>query len=236
MDCETILTYLKSQANPEAVAGMARYGIRPKRPPLGVSIPTLRRLAKQAGKDHKLAGQLWASGIHEARVLASMVEDPDRVTEAQLERWVQALDSWDLCDQCCSNLFDKTQFAPRKAMEWSERSAEFVKRAGFSLMACLAVHDKKAEDGVFERFLDDVEREADDGRNFVKKAVNWALRQIGKRNARLNKSAMACAQRLTERPSMAARRIARDALRELSSAVVQVRLRRGSAGSGRVLW
>ena len=226
MDCEEILKQLKSLSNPDAVAGMARFGINPK-DTYGVSIPVLRKMAKQIGKNHLLAQQLWtSSGIHEARILAGMIDVPEKVTETQLERWVKDFDSWDVCDQCCSNLFDKTKFAHKKAIEWSKRREEFVKRAGFVLMATLAVHDKEADNQKFMRFLPIIKREATDERNFVKKAVNWALRQIGKRNSALNKIAIHTAKEIQKIDSKSARWIASDALRELTSRAVQKKLNR----------
>ena len=220
-----IVAELESQANPENIAGMARYGINSKNT-LGVSIPRLRAMAKRIGTDHALALELWASGIHEARMLAGFIDDPAMVTETQIERWAKDFDSWDVCDQVCSNLFDRTPFAAAKAVEWSEREEEFVKRAGFVLMAALAVHDKKAPDGRFRGFLPLIAREAADERNFVKKAVNWALRQIGKRSRPLNAAAIASAKRIRKMDSRAARWIAADALRELESEAVQGRLGR----------
>ena len=189
MEYEEILKQLKSLSDPEVVAGMARFGINPKTT-YGVSIPNLRKMAKQIGRDHLLALRLWNSGIHEARILASMIDPPEMVTEEQMDKWVKDFDSWGVCDQCCSNLFDKTKFAHKKAIQWSKRREEFVKRAGFVLMATLAVHDKEAGDKEFLKFLPIIKREATDDRNFVKKAVNWALRQIGKRNLSLNKVAI----------------------------------------------
>lgn len=218
-----VIERLKSLSNPEAVSGMARFGINPGNA-CGISIPTLRKMAKEIGMDHALAERLWTSGIHEARILAGMIDDPNMVTEAQLEGWVKGFDSWDVCDQCCSNLFDKTKFAYRKAVEWSERSEEFVKRAGFVLMAVLSVHDKYADDRQFEGFFPIIKREAADGRNFAKKAVNWALRQIGKRNRTLNKLAIEVAMEIRGIDSKAARWIGEDALRELTSEKVQRRL------------
>lgn len=203
---------------------MARFGINPDRA-LGVRIPELRRLAREIGTDHRLALALWRSEIHEARILASMIEDPARVTERQVESWVADFDSWDLCDQCCGNLFDHLPFAYDKAMEWSGRDEEFVKRAAFAVMAWAAVHDKAADDRVFLDFLPVIEREAADDRNFVKKAVNWSLRQVGKRNRRLHRAALASARRLARRSdSRAARWIGTDALRELKSEGVLSRL------------
>ena len=207
----------------ENVAGMARFGINPKNT-YGVSIPDLRRIAKELGKNHVLALQLWRSGIHEARILASMIDDPQKVTSSQMERWARDFDSWDVCDQCCSNLFDKTALANRKAVEWSSRNEEFVKRAAFTLMASLAVHDKTADDAQFMKFLKIISLQSDDERNFVKKAVNWALRQIGKRSSCLNTAAIATAKKIQEHQSKAAHWIAADALHELTSLAVQQRL------------
>lgn len=225
MQVKEVLSRLKSMADPKAVEGMARYGINPEST-LGVSIPKLRSVAKEAGKDRELAEALWASGIHEARILATMVDDFKLVNESQMERWVGDFNSWDVCDQCCNNLFRKTDLAHAKAVQWSARPEEFVKRAGFTLMACLAVHDKNAGDDVFEGYLPIIHREAGDGRNFVKKAVNWALRQIGKRNLALNVEAVEAARQIRELDSKAAKWVATDAIKELTSDAVQKRLGR----------
>lgn len=182
-------------------------------------------MAREIGKNHRLAEELWKSGIHEARHLAAMIDEPARVTEAQMERWAKEFDSWDVCDGCCLNLFAKTPFAFRKALGWSRRKKEFVKRAGFSLMAVLAVHDKNLTDEKYEKLLSVIKRESGDQRNFVKKAVNWALRQIGKRNLRLNAVAIKTAEEIRKIDSSSARWIASDALRELKSGAVQKRLR-----------
>ena len=222
VDHKEILAQLKSWGDPEAVKGMARYGINSSSA-YGVSIPKLRSLAKQLGKDHELAQKLWASGIHEARILASMIDAPDLVTEAQMDGWVRDFNSWDLCDQCCNNLFRKTRFGRTKVMEWSSRPEEFVKKAAFTLIACLAVHDKTAVDEDFRELLPLIQRAASDERNYVMKAVNWALRQIGKRNARLNELAVTAARELSLMESKSARWIAADALRELTSKAVQKR-------------
>jgi 3-methyladenine DNA glycosylase AlkD len=224
MQYDDIINRLKALADPEAVKGMARFGISPGNT-YGVSLPELRRIAREVGKDHALALRLWTSGIHEARILAGMVDRPESVTEAQMENWVKGFDSWDICDQCCSNLFDKTRFAYQKAVEWAEREEEFVKRAGFVLMAALAVHDKEAADEEFLKFLPVVKRESTDDRNFVKKAVNWALRQIGKRNLNLNTAAVKVAREIQQIDSQSARWVASDAIRELTSEAVQDRLK-----------
>jgi 3-methyladenine DNA glycosylase AlkD len=221
---ERIMRNLKALSDPKAVAGMARFGINPKNT-YGVSIPNIRKIAREACVNHELAQELWKSGVHEARILACMVDDPEMVSEEQLEDWVQDFDSWDVCDQCCSNLFDKTEFAHEKAVEFSRRKEEFVKRTGFVLMAALAVHDKKANDEKFMKFLPIIKREATDERNFVKKAVNWALRQIGKRNQTLNKAAVKTAKEIMEIDSKSAKWIASDALRELTSHAVHKRLK-----------
>jgi len=178
-------------------------------------------MAKETGRDHSLAQELWASRIHEARIMAGFVDEPKLVTAEQMENWVKDFDSWDICDQVCSNLFDRTPFAHKKAIEWSNREEEFVKRAGFVLMAALSVHDKSAVDDEFLIFLHIIKREATDERNYVKKAVNWALRQIGKRNSTLNKKAIETAKEIQKLGSKSARWIASDAVRELTSKSVQ---------------
>ena len=216
MECEQIIRELKSRADPANVSGMARYGINTAAA-LGVSMPALRRLGKRIGPDHDLAVRLWDSGIHEARILAALVGEPRRVTRRQMDVWVRELDSWDICDQLCNILLRRTPHAWAKAVQWSGRKAEFVKRAGFTLMACLAVHDKAAGDERFLALLPLIVEEATDERNFVKKAVNWALRQIGKRSRLLNVVAVATAREIRKLDSKAARWIAADALRELTS-------------------
>jgi 3-methyladenine DNA glycosylase AlkD len=221
---EEVLSALRSLSNPSAVSSMARFGIKADKA-FGVSVPALRKLARSIGKDHTLAQDLWDSGLHEARELATMIADPKQVTEDSMERWVKDIDSWDVCDHCCGNLWDKTPFAYRKARQWSRRPEEFVKRASFSLMAALAVHDKAAIDERFTRFLPIIKRESTDERNFVKKAVNWALRQIGKRNRNLNRQAINTAREIQKLNSKSARWIAADALRELTNDEVQSRMR-----------
>jgi len=220
---EQIIHEMDTRGDPKAVAGMARFGIETSKA-FGVSIPQLRDLAGKIGKNHHLAEQLWGTGIHEARILAGMIDDPAWVTEDQMEKWVADFDSWDIVDGSCGNLFDKTEFAVRKALEWSERKEEYVKRAGFVLMAELAVHDRKAVDKTFLDFLPLIVREASDERNFVKKAVNWALRQIGKRNAALNAAAIETCSKIRDSDSTSAKWVASDALRELTSAPVKRKL------------
>ena len=220
---EEILDRLRAAAAPDAVAGMARYGIVGAEV-FGVKVPVLRAMAKEAGRDHALALRLWAYPSRETRVLATMVDRPQWVDEAQMEAWAADFDSWEICDQACANLFAHTPLAYAKANEWSAHPEEFVKRAGFVLMADLAHRDQKTSNAALLAFLPVIEREAGDGRNFVKKAVNWALRDIGKRNLVLNVDAIAVADRLRQRPEPAARWNGGDAWRELTSEAVQARL------------
>ena len=220
-----VLDKLQSKAKPDQLEGMAKYGMAVERR-LGVSVPDMRKLAKEIGKDHKLALVLWKTGIAEARLVAAMVGDPDKLTEEQMEDWVKGIDSWDVCDQVCMNLFEKNQLAWKKIVDWSERQEEFVKRTAFSLIACLAWHDKKASDEKFIELFPVIKRGATDERNFVKKAVNWALRNIGKRNLNLNKAAINTAKEIQRLDSKAARWVASDTLRELESEAVQIRLKR----------
>lgn len=215
---------MRSVGKPENVAGMARYGIVPVKA-FGVSIAVIRCLAKQIGINHALAQQLWASGIYDARLVAIFIDDPRRVTNQQMEIWAKDFDNWAICDGCCIHLFRKTNCAFKKAVVWSARKPEFVKRAGFTLMATLAVHEKNADNIVFMNYLRIIHRESSDGRNGVKKAVNWALRQIGKRNIALNESAVRVSRDIRNIDSPAARWISADALRELTSNKIQSRLR-----------
>ena len=216
MTSEHIIANLQQHANPQNVEGMARFGIRPAQV-LGISIPTLRKMAKEIGRNHALALELWASGIHEARILASMIDEFRLVTPQQMDAWVNDFDSWDVCDQVCGNLFDKTPYAYQKAVEWCQQEKEFVRRAGFVMMAELAVHDKKARDEAFLQFFPLIKHYADDERNFVKKAVNWALRQIGKRNSHLRTLALECAYDIQNMDSKTAQWVAKDAIRELQA-------------------
>ncbi len=223
MTYEQVIARLKQMANPRDAAGMARFGINPKGT-LGISIWDLRRLVREIETDHRLAQRLWASGIHEARILAGFIDDPRLVTEAQMERWVRDFDSWDTCDQV-TELFARTRFARKKIRQWAAREEEFVRRAAFAMIAELAWHDKTAKDVGFEPFFTLIERAATDDRNFVKKAVNWALRNIGKRNQHLNRRAIAVARQIGKVDARAARWIASDALRELTDAKTQARVR-----------
>jgi len=220
-----VLDKLQSKAQPEQLKGMAKYGMTVEQR-LGVSVPDMRKLAKEIGRDHKLALDLWRTGIAEARIVAGMVDDSAKLTEEQMEEWVKGINSWDVCDQVCMNLFEKNQLAWKKIADWSEREEEFVKRTAFSLIACLAWHDKKASDEKFIELLPVIIRGATDERNFVKKAVNWALRNIGKRNLNLNEAAINAANEIRWLDSKAARWIAADAIRELESDAIQSKLRR----------
>lgn len=219
----TIIAELKSHARPGAKEGMARYGITAEKV-FGVPAPFMHELAQRTGKNHILAGQLWKTGIYDARILASLIDDASLVTRKQMDSWAREFDNWAICDACCIHLFVYTPYAKDKAFAWSRRKREFVKRAGFTLMASLAVHDKEASDNLFEKFLAVIENEAYDRRNGVMKAVNWALRQIGKRNKFLNERAVRTARKLKILDSRSARWIASDALRELLSSAVRQRL------------
>ena len=221
MEFEEIIKKLKSLENPKNIEGMARYGINPKNN-LGVSIYILRPIAKKIGLNHDLALKLWNSGIHDARLLACFIDDPKKVTKKQMNSWVKDFDSWDVCDQVCTSLFDKTSYAWEKAYEWSEREEEFVKRDAFSLVAGLSVHDKKTCDEKFEKFMLVITKHANDERNYVKKAVNWALRNIGKRNINLNKKAIKTAEELITTKNKTAIWIAKNALKELKSEKVKI--------------
>ena len=230
---DELLGELRARANPANVDGMRRYAIS-SAGTLGVTMPEVRALAREAKRElrrddegrHDVAAALWASGIHEARIMAALVDVPALVGEAQMEAWAAELDSWDVCDQLCINLFRLAPPAWEKASEWTKRKPEYVKRAGFVLGATLAVHEKSADDARFIPLLAAAERECTDGRNMVKKAVNWQVRQIGKRSAELNAEAIACCERILEShaDSTPARWMARDALRELRSDGVRDRL------------
>jgi len=222
---EEVLKKLRALAKPDRLEGMARYGMIAERR-LGVSVPDMRKIAKDVGKNHELALGLWTTGIPEARIVAAMIDEPEKVTEKQMEDWVKDLDSWDVCDQVCMNLFEKTSLVWKKIGDWSDREEEFVKRAAFALTACLAWHDKEREDAEFIKLFSMIARGATDERNYVKKAVNWALRNIGKRNLYLNSAAIRAAREIQQIDSKAARWIASNAIRELESVAVQRRLRK----------
>jgi 3-methyladenine DNA glycosylase AlkD len=220
---EQVLEQLNSKAKSDQLDGMARFAILGERR-LGVSVPEMRKIAKSVGKDHQLALDLWETGIPEAMIVAGMIAEPEKLTEAQMEDWVVDINSWDICDQVCMNLFEKTPLAEKKIYDWSQREEEFVKRASYALIACLAWHDKSASDEEFIKFFPTIKYGATDERNFVKKAVNWALRNIGKRNLALNRAAIDLARDIQKIDAKSARWIAADAIRELESEKVQARL------------
>jgi 3-methyladenine DNA glycosylase AlkD len=233
---KAILAELRAMGSARNRAGMARYGINVEHA-FGVSVYELRKVARRLGTDHGLALALWSTGNHEARLLACFVDDPAEVTEAQAEAWVRDLDSWDVCDQAATSLFDRTRHAWRKAVEWAGREEAWVRRAGFALVAGLAVHDRAAPDRAFAALLPVLARGARDERNYVRKAVSWALRNVGKRTPALNAAAIRCAEGILARANRraggarggdpgdrSARWVARDVLRELRSAKVQARL------------
>jgi len=224
MRCGDVLKKLKSLGNTKSKEAIAKYGITPKEA-FCVSLPNLRILAKEIGRNYELALELWSHDIREPRILASMIADPLKLTRKEMESWAAEFDYWEICDQCCMNLFKKHTLAYETAVEWSGRKEEFVKRAGFVIMACLAIGDKKTDDSKFRFFFPIIKREAADNRNMVKKAVNWALRQIGKRNLSLNQKALRVAEDIQKIDSKSARWIASDAIRELKSESVRKRLK-----------
>lgn len=240
MEYKDVIPKLNKLKNPKNVAGMARFGIRPKSKVLGITVPKLRKIAKEIGKDHKLALKLFDSKIHEAKILAGFIAESNKLKEQQFEKWVKGFDSWDVCDMVCSSVLDKTEFVYKKIFELAKREEEFVRRTSFTLMACLAVHNKEMKDKDFINFFPLIKKYSNDERNFVKKAVNWALRQIGKRNLKLNKEALKIAKEIlksTEKSRPRRARLARpkgvaaaiwiasDAIRELTSEAVQKRLK-----------
>lgn len=220
---DEILDKLKSMGRPDQLEGMSRYGMSTNNR-LGVSIPILRKMAKEIGKNHDLALKLWESGIQEARILASMVDEPEKVTNVQMEKWVADFNSWDVCDQVCMNLFEKVSSVRKKIEAWSKREEEFVKRSAYTLIACFVWHNKSLSDDEILQFVPVIKRGANDDRNYVKKAVSWALRHVGKRNRYLNKNAIQAAESLSELDCRSARWIMSDVLRELKSEKIQQRL------------
>jgi 3-methyladenine DNA glycosylase AlkD len=225
MDAAETLAWLERKGTRRAVEAMARYAIVAPRA-FGVSVGALRDFARRNGKDHRLAADLWASGWYEARMLATMVDDPAQVTRRQMNAWAADFDNWAICDTACFHLFDRTPFAYDKAAEWARSPREFVRRAGFALMASLAVHDKAAPPARYRPFLALVEAYAGDERNFVKKGVSWALRTIGRRDPALHEGALGLAERLAESAEPAARWVGHDARRDLGKAAVRARLAR----------
>jgi 3-methyladenine DNA glycosylase AlkD len=221
VEAQEVLTQLRAMASARDRESMARFGINVDNA-LGIGVSDLRKLARRLPRDHRLAGELWDSGIHEARILASIVDPPELVSRTQMERWARAFDSWDLCDQVCMNLFWAAPFAHEKIVAWSGRRGEFVKRASFAMIASAAVKDREAPPQRFLDYLPLIDREAVDGRNFVRKGVSWALRQIGKRDAELHARAIELARKLAETPET--RWVGRDALRELDGEKVREKL------------
>lgn len=226
MNKDEVLTWLERKGSRRVAEGMARYGIQTNDRVIGVPMKTIQALAKQLGKDHALALALWQSGCYEARILAAFVDEPQRVTRRQMNAWAADFDNWGICDTVCFHLFDRTPFAWEKTQQWATSPREFVKRAGFTLMACLAGHDKTATDAQFLALLPLIEQGAHDERNFVKKGVNWALRRIGRRNLALNAASLMVAKRLSESREAACRWVGKDALRELSNQKVRAQLER----------
>ena len=230
MSYEEIIKKLEVLKNPRNVEGMARFGIRPRTKVFGISIPELRKIAKKIGKNHELALKLFGSKIHEARILAGFIAEPEKFTESEIEKWVKTFDSWDVVDQVCSALVKtclpagRQNLLNKKIFEFSKRKEEFIKRTAFTLIACLSVHDKKMKDNEFLKFFLLIKKASADERNFVKKAVNWALRQIGKRNKKLNKEAIKLALQLRSGQTKSEKWIGSNALTELTSKAVQERL------------
>ena len=222
---EEVINELKKHYNPHNIEGMKRYGIKVDKA-FGVNAPTMYAIAKRIGKNHKLALELWQTGYHEARHIAAMIDDPKLVTKSQMNKWVKDFNSWDICDGTCSNLFRKTPFTVEKILEWCEKKEEYIRRAGFSLLCYVAVHDKKRDDKDFLQFFPLIKKHSVDERNFVKKAVNWALRQIGKRSKFLNKEALKLAKEIQTLDSKSARWIANDAIRELTNPKILARIKK----------
>ena len=222
---DDVLKKLKARARPDQLDGMAKFGLTGKNR-LGVAVPEMRKIAKEAGRDHKLALALWKTKIPDAMMVASMVDIPEQVTETQMETWVRDFNAWDVCDQVCSNLFDRTELAWKKVLDWSEREEEFVRRAAYTLIACLSIHDKKSPDERFIQLIPVTKKGATDDRNLVKKGVSWALRNMGKRNHNLHRVALKTAEEIRKMDSKPAKWIASDTIRDLKSEAVKRRLAR----------
>ncbi len=220
-----VLRLLQAKARPDQLDGMIRYGMAPERR-LGVAVPELRRIARQVGKDHALASALWETKIPDAMMLASMIGDPAQVTGREMEEWVKDFGSWDVCDQVCMNLFEKTPLAWKKAAQWSVREEEFTRRAAFALMACLAWHAEDAPDARFVKFIPWIKRAANDDRGMVKKGVSWALRNMGKRSPALQRVVLAAAREIRGMDTRSARWIASDVMRDLQQHGAKEKLRR----------
>ena len=224
MTVKEVLAYLEKRGSKRNVDGMARYGIVTKSDKVfGVSVGTLRTLGRRLGRDHALALALWKTGWYEARMLCAFVDEPDKVTPAQMDRWAKDFDNWAICDSTTFHLFDKTPHAWSKVNAWATRKEEFVKRAAFAMLAALAVHDKKAPDAPYRRTFPLIARAASDERNFVKKGVSWALRSIGNRSPKLNAAAIQLATKLAESKDATERWVGKDTLRDITRPLVQKR-------------
>jgi 3-methyladenine DNA glycosylase AlkD len=232
MNAKEVLAWLERKGTRRQRESMARYGLLAEKA-FGVPVGTMLGLAKTIGKDHALAADLWKAGWYEARMVAGMVDDPEKVTRRQMDAWARAFDNWGVCDTVCFHLFDRTPFAWEKAREWAASPKEFVKRAGFVMMAGQAGRDKTASDEAFLALFPLIEKGARDERNFVKKAVNWALRRIGRRNRALNQACVGLARRLSASEDPSSRWVGKDAVRELTGAVVRRQLARAKRGPGR---
>lgn len=223
MSVDEAVAWLKRSGTKKTIDGMARYGI-PSTRALGVTMAAMKGMAKTLGRDHALAQALWAAGWYEARMLAALVDEPEKVTVSQMNAWVDDFDNWAICDTVCFALFDRSPLAWKRAAPWARSEAEWVKRTGFVLMACLAHHDKAAAEADFLPFLPLIEKGARDDRNFVKKGVSWALRAIGRRSPKLRVAALAVSERLAASKDEAARWVGKDALRDLRGAVVRKKM------------
>lgn len=218
MTANEIIELLKTMGSERNRSGMARFGINTEKA-FGISMAELKPIAKEIKKNHKLALELWDYEYHEARLLAVLIDNPKEVGGEQMDSWASSFNSWDLCDQACMKLFCYTEARWDKVFEWGESEVEYVKRASFALIAGLGLHEKSKDNENFIKSLELIVRKADDERNFVKKAINWALRQIGKRNMQLREAAIdACNKILTQHPnSKSAKWVANDALREFQN-------------------
>jgi len=222
-DTRKSLAMLKAKSTRAYRDGMARYGL-PSDNALGVPVGAIRAIAKQLGRNHKLALALWKTGVFEARMLATMVDDPAEVTPAQMDQWTADFDNWGICDTACFVLFDRTPHVGAKIRKWAPKKEEFVRRTAFALMASAALHDKDSDDKVFLKYLPLIERAAADNRNFVKKGVSWALRSIGSRSVGLHKASIALAAKLAKSEDSTERWIGRDALNDLQRPLVAKRV------------
>jgi len=229
MDYNEVVAKIELLENPKNAQGMARFAIRPKAKVYGISMPQLRKLAGKIKKDHKLARELFKSNIHEAKILATIIADKDKLTDKEASQWAKTFDSWDIVDQCCMNLFWQSKDCIKKIPEWAKSDQEFIRRTAFSLMAVLAAKDEEMKDSEFLKFFLLIKKYSTDERNFVKKAVNWALRQIGKRNKSLNKAAIKLAKEIAiigkKKNSKSAKWIAGNALAEIESSKYQSKLK-----------